>query len=149
MDIWALGCVVTEMVTGRPTWDWGPDSDVKDLLFEIAYGDEMPKIPSDLSDNGKDFLDKCFNRDSWLQWTAERLLNHPFVAEDDDGVEESNGLNVVIALAFLINGRRRINGGRISLRKTLFPRSSDGRSREKGIGGIRHHHKKQQEKIGT
>ncbi|KAF8407286.1 hypothetical protein HHK36_006413 [Tetracentron sinense] len=94
MDIWALGCVVIEMITGKPAWHWGPDTDVKDLLFEIAYGGEMPKMPSGLSDKGKDFLHKCFARDSWLRWTAEMLLNHPFIAEDDDDddVEDSQGV---------------------------------------------------------
>ncbi|KAF8364985.1 hypothetical protein HHK36_033010 [Tetracentron sinense] len=52
----------------------------------------MPKIPSGLSDKGKDFLHKCFARDSWLRWTVEMHLNHSFVAEDDEVVKYSHGV---------------------------------------------------------
>ncbi|KAM0032245.1 putative mitogen-activated protein kinase kinase kinase STE-STE11 family [Helianthus debilis subsp. tardiflorus] len=75
-DIWALGCLVTEMITGKPVWNC---ADVSALLMKIGVGAEIPEIPGKLSDDGKDFLNKCFVKDPRKRWTAEMLLNHPFV----------------------------------------------------------------------
>lgn len=75
-DIWAVGCLVTEMITGNPVWNC---SDVSALLMKIGAGSEIPEIPGKLSDAGKDFLEKCFIKDSKKRWTAEMLLNHEFL----------------------------------------------------------------------
>ncbi|XP_061342598.1 mitogen-activated protein kinase kinase kinase 20-like [Gastrolobium bilobum] len=86
-DIWALGCAVVEMVTGKPAWNVGSGSnDIWQLLFRIGVGEELPHVPDELSQQGKDFLGKCFVRDPKKRWTAEMLLKHPFVvvADDDD-----------------------------------------------------------------
>ncbi|KAK6116227.1 hypothetical protein DH2020_050023 [Rehmannia glutinosa] len=80
-DIWALGCVVSEMVSGSPAWKF---SDVAALLMRIGVGEEVPEIPGTLSDEGKDFLLKCFVKDPTKRWTAEMLLNHPFIHDDQD-----------------------------------------------------------------
>ncbi|XP_019182871.1 PREDICTED: mitogen-activated protein kinase kinase kinase NPK1-like [Ipomoea nil] len=80
-DIWALGCAVAEMVTGAPVWKC---SDAVGLLMRIGVGEEVPEIPGKLSEEGKDFLGKCFVKDPRTRWTAEMLLSHPFVADHDD-----------------------------------------------------------------
>ncbi|XP_055804428.1 mitogen-activated protein kinase kinase kinase 20-like [Solanum dulcamara] len=82
-DIWALGCVVAEMATGNPAWRC---SDIAKLLMTIGLGDQLPEIPEKLSEEGKDFLEKCFVKDPKKRWTAEMLLKHPFVADQDDTV---------------------------------------------------------------
>lgn len=84
-DVWALGCVVAEMATGEPAWNC---SNVAALLMRIGVGEEVPEIPGKLSPEGKDFLEKCFLKDPRKRWTAEMLLNHPFVAGHHDGGEE-------------------------------------------------------------
>ncbi|GAA0173508.1 hypothetical protein Leryth_026681 [Lithospermum erythrorhizon] len=80
-DVWALGCVVLEMLTGSPTWRC---ADVAALLMKIGVGEEGPQIPTSLSDQGKDFLEKCFAKDPRERWTAEMLLNHSYVFNLDD-----------------------------------------------------------------
>ncbi|KAG9135849.1 hypothetical protein Leryth_002565 [Lithospermum erythrorhizon] len=75
-DIWALGCAVAEMITGTSTWQC---SNVAALILKIGVGEDMPELPGDLSDELKDFLKKCFVKDPRKRWTAEMLLNHPFV----------------------------------------------------------------------
>ncbi|KAF9623044.1 hypothetical protein IFM89_036180 [Coptis chinensis] len=82
-DIWALGCVVLEMITGKPAWRCGVDTDVSALLFRIGFSDELPEIPEEISAEGKDFLRKCLVRDPTKRWTAEMLLSHPFVITED------------------------------------------------------------------
>ncbi|KAH7566596.1 hypothetical protein ACOSP7_023157 [Xanthoceras sorbifolium] len=83
-DIWALGCAIVEMVTGKPAWKHSQDSNLFALLIRIGVGDELPVIPEELSEQGKDFLIKCFVKDPKKRCTAEMLLNHPFVAVDHD-----------------------------------------------------------------
>ncbi|PIA28668.1 hypothetical protein AQUCO_06800088v1 [Aquilegia coerulea] len=80
-DIWALGCVVLEMITGKPGWRCGVDADVSALLFRIGFSDELPEIPEDVSEEGKDFIKRCLVKDPTKRWTAEMLLNHPFVTD--------------------------------------------------------------------
>ncbi|KAM7496430.1 hypothetical protein LguiA_020844 [Lonicera macranthoides] len=75
-DVWSLGCTVIEMVTGKPAWD---DSGAG-TLFQIGYSDELPAIPSQLSETGRDFLEKCLRRDPGERWTCNQLLQHPFVS---------------------------------------------------------------------
>ncbi|KAK6283517.1 hypothetical protein POUND7_002469 [Theobroma cacao] len=78
-DVWALGCTVIEMATGRAPW---PDvGDPVSALYRIGFSRDMPEIPSDLSKQAKDFLSKCLRRDPVERWTATQLLAHDFVKE--------------------------------------------------------------------
>lgn len=81
VDIWALGCAIVEMVTGKPAWNSKPGANMFVLLIRIGEGDELPIIPEELSQEGKDFLSKCFVKDPSQRWTADMLLEHPFVAD--------------------------------------------------------------------
>ncbi|KAG6512688.1 mitogen-activated protein kinase kinase kinase 17-like [Zingiber officinale] len=77
-DVWALGCTVIEMATGRGPW---PDvSDLAAALHRIAFSPDVPEPPGWLSREGKDFLSKCLVRDPRERWTAEQLLQHEFVS---------------------------------------------------------------------
>ena len=81
-DVWALGCVVAEMATGRMAWNHPTGSLVWTLLIRIAREGEVPEIPWELSEEGRDFLRKCLVRDPAKRWTVEMLLKHAFVADD-------------------------------------------------------------------
>ncbi|GMJ07999.1 mitogen-activated protein kinase kinase kinase 19 [Hibiscus trionum] len=86
VDIWALGCAVVEMFTGKPAWNFEPGTNVAAFFIQIGVSDELPWIPQDLSEEGKDFLGKCFVKDPEKRWTAEMLLNHPFMADDEETI---------------------------------------------------------------
>jgi serine/threonine protein kinase len=87
-DIWALGCVVLEMLTGKPAWDLKPHVTTEELLRKIGDGYELPKIPSQISKDAKDFLKRCFVANPMFRFTAEMLLDEPFMSGVDlDGVE--------------------------------------------------------------
>ncbi|CAD5177578.1 unnamed protein product [Musa acuminata subsp. malaccensis] len=77
-DIWALGCTVIEMATGRPPWPLV--SDALSALHQIAFSTDVPEFPRWISEEGRDFLSRCLRRDPLERWTAEQLLQHPFVA---------------------------------------------------------------------
>lgn len=81
LDIWSLGCVVVEMVSGKRAWDC--TGGMEDLANQIAT--ESPKIPETMSEIGKDFLRRCFARDPRKRWTAEMLLHHPFLGLETEG----------------------------------------------------------------
>ncbi|XP_068666676.1 mitogen-activated protein kinase kinase kinase 20-like [Aristolochia californica] len=87
-DIWSFGCAVSEMVAGKPPWRCSPDADIAGLLFRIGFTEELPEIPLQLSEEGRDFLRKCFVRDPAKRWTAEMLLKHPFLDGSDETIEE-------------------------------------------------------------
>ncbi|CAI8609279.1 unnamed protein product [Vicia faba] len=89
-DIWALGCAMVEMMMGKPAWNLEKDSSMCSLLLRIGSGEESPMIPEDLSKEGKDFVEKCFIKDPRKRWTAEMLLNHPFIEEVKKNVNEAS-----------------------------------------------------------
>ncbi|KAI8019976.1 Mitogen-activated protein kinase kinase kinase 17 [Camellia lanceoleosa] len=106
-DIWALGCIVLEMLTGKPPWDGKQDLGAEVFLQQIGESHELPKVPSTISKEGKEFLKGCFARKSMYRLTAEMLLNHSFVEgladddddddDDDDGeVEDEAGLSLML-----------------------------------------------------
>ncbi|KAL4353576.1 hypothetical protein GQ457_06G006990 [Hibiscus cannabinus] len=78
LDIWSLGCVVLQMITGKLPWD-GMKNKIE-LAIKILFSGNPPnQIPKTLSDQGKDFLMKCFARQPGERWTADMLLSHPFI----------------------------------------------------------------------
>ncbi|KAJ3692335.1 hypothetical protein LUZ60_012685 [Juncus effusus] len=85
-DVWALGCVIIEMATGGVPWPGFTDP--VSVLHHIGSSSEAPLFPDWISQQGKDFLSKCLNRDPRERWSAEKLLNHPFVAESENWAVE-------------------------------------------------------------
>jgi serine/threonine protein kinase len=78
-DVWALGCTVVEMATGRAPWS-GMDGDALAAMHRIGYTDAVPEVPQWLSAEGKDFLAGCLIRHASDRCTAAQLLEHPFLA---------------------------------------------------------------------
>ncbi|XLR20186.1 hypothetical protein S83_048098 [Arachis hypogaea] len=78
MDIWALGCIGIEMLTGLPAW--GESSLLtEELRYLIEHHELSPKKPQGISFFYHDFLEKCFTKDPCKRWTADMLLDHPFL----------------------------------------------------------------------
>ncbi|KAJ8446185.1 hypothetical protein Cgig2_015956 [Carnegiea gigantea] len=74
-DVWSLGCTVIEMFTGVPAWqDCGAHT-----LYKIGYSNDLPEYPARVPEVGRDFLDKCLNRDPRRRWSCDQLLRHPFL----------------------------------------------------------------------
>ncbi|XP_073064308.1 mitogen-activated protein kinase kinase kinase YODA-like [Primulina eburnea] len=76
VDIWSLGCTVLEMATSKPPWS---QYEGVAAMFKIGNSKELPPIPDHLSDDGKDFVRKCLQRNPQNRLTAAQLLEHPFV----------------------------------------------------------------------
>ncbi|KAJ9689392.1 hypothetical protein PVL29_014871 [Vitis rotundifolia] len=70
-DIWVLGCVVIEMMTGKQVWSCEQFEGVGDLLRRITYCPEFPEFPSNISEQERHFLESSL-----------MLLWHPFLSEN-------------------------------------------------------------------
>ncbi|KAM0885935.1 hypothetical protein ACQ4PT_030000 [Festuca glaucescens] len=78
-DVWALGCTVVEMATGRAPWS-GAHGDALAAMHRIGYTDAVPEVPQWLSVEATDFLGMCLVRRASDRCTAAQLLEHPFLA---------------------------------------------------------------------
>lgn len=79
-DIWAVGCTVLQMITGKPAWKCDLETETCAILYRIGFTEKVPEMPSWVSEEGRDFLRKCLVRETKSRWTAEMLLCHPFVS---------------------------------------------------------------------
>ncbi|KAK9812977.1 hypothetical protein WJX72_006759 [[Myrmecia] bisecta] len=75
-DIWSVGCTVIEMLTGKHPW---PDLDNHwSAMFAIAKTESGPPLPDNISDDCRDFLQRCLKHDPRERPTATELLQHAF-----------------------------------------------------------------------
>ncbi|PVF99565.1 hypothetical protein CPB86DRAFT_872615 [Serendipita vermifera] len=74
-DIWSVGCVVIELLEGKPPYHF---LDPMPALFRIVQ-DDCPPIPEGASPIVKDFLYHCFQKDCNLRISAKKLLRHPWM----------------------------------------------------------------------
>ena len=77
LDIWSLGCIVIEMITGSQPWR--NIQTTEELTWKLAFLQESPNIPDELNWECKNFLSKCFVKNPKERWTATMLLDHPFI----------------------------------------------------------------------
>ena len=90
-DIWSLGCLLIEMMTGYPPW-YNISKSTKEVLKIIALPMSVPEIPQ-CSKELKNFLTLCLNRNQDERPTAEQLINHDFI------VNESNSAGMTTLLS--------------------------------------------------
>ena len=79
-DIWSLGCVVLEMITGRRPWanldnEWA-------VMYHVAAG-QLPQFPNpeEVSEEGMNFLRRCLVQNPNKRATAFELLMDPWIVE--------------------------------------------------------------------
>ncbi|XP_076892465.1 mitogen-activated protein kinase kinase kinase 18-like [Bidens hawaiensis] len=76
-DMWAVGCAVIEMTTGCHPWQ--ELNNPVSALYRIGYSGDVPMFPEWLTEEAKDFLNKCLQRNYEERWNVKQLLQHPFV----------------------------------------------------------------------
>ncbi|KAK4048044.1 Suppressor of Sensor Kinase (SLN1) [Microbotryomycetes sp. JL221] len=81
MDVWAVGCVILECVTGHRPWsnldnEWA-------IMFTIGIASQHPPLPSrdQLSELGIEFLRAALTIDPDDRPTASDLLDHPWIKD--------------------------------------------------------------------
>ena len=83
-DIWSFGILAMELADGEPPYI---SEHPTRLLYKIVMNDP-PRINKHRTSDFQDFIDKCLDKDPTKRWTAEMLINHPFLAGAEDMREE-------------------------------------------------------------
>jgi serine/threonine protein kinase len=79
-DVWSLGCVLIEMVTGKPPFKDSFDNVQQALMGIATPSTTFPSFPEGMTVLGRDFLGSAVVRDAGSRLTPQQLLHHPFVA---------------------------------------------------------------------
>ncbi|KAG6866946.1 hypothetical protein C0991_003862 [Blastosporella zonata] len=84
-DIWSVGCLVVEMLTGEHPW---AQLTQMQAIFKIGSS-AKPTIPSDISAEAQDFLRLTFELDHEARPSAAELLQHPWIGKKTKGTKIS------------------------------------------------------------
>merc|ERR1719382_1131801 len=78
-DVWSYGCVLIEMASGaRP---WGNLDNPMAAMYKIGMSEATPAVPENISQEFKDFIGLCVQRDASLRPDSTTLLQHGFVRD--------------------------------------------------------------------
>merc|ERR1712176_1395943 len=79
-DVWSLGITSIEMVKGKP-----PHHNLVPIrLITMIPMAPPPKLEGDFSDEFKDFISQCLQKDPEARPEINELLRHPFVQNVGD-----------------------------------------------------------------
>ncbi|KNC52794.1 STE/STE11 protein kinase [Thecamonas trahens ATCC 50062] len=97
-DIWSVGCLVIEMLTGLPPW---PKSEPMAVLFSVAQHKRTPPLPNGISAALGDFLARCFAHNPAQRPSAAALLRHAWF----DGIAQlpADSLDATVVAAIDID----------------------------------------------
>uniref|UniRef100_V5E690 Protein kinase n=2 Tax=Kalmanozyma brasiliensis (strain GHG001) TaxID=1365824 RepID=V5E690_KALBG len=104
-DIWSLGCVIIELLTGKPPY-W--DMLAMSAMFRIVE-DDCPPIPETFSEDLRDMLKQCFNKDPTKRPTAETLFEHKWMQQIWTNSKELRPQDSVPFLRRISVGARRLD----------------------------------------
>ncbi|XP_028404543.1 mitogen-activated protein kinase kinase kinase 1-like isoform X3 [Dendronephthya gigantea] len=76
-DVWSIGCVVIEMMTGKPPWNANQHSNHLALIFKIACSRGPPDIPDGVNPGFRDLILRCLDTNPQERSAAVELLKHP------------------------------------------------------------------------
>ncbi|CAA3025962.1 mitogen-activated kinase kinase kinase YODA-like [Olea europaea subsp. europaea] len=119
IDIWSVGCTVVEMLTGKPPW-----SELNGVQAMFNVLNKSPPIPETLSNEGKDFLRRCFQRRPADRPSATKLLEHPFLRSSQD--QNVGGFMQEFSRMKLLDAPQ-FPSDRTKGKKDVMPHSSDSR----------------------
>ncbi|KAJ3246642.1 hypothetical protein HK104_007860, partial [Borealophlyctis nickersoniae] len=82
VDVWSLGCLVLEMLTGLHPWH-----KVRGNVIYLLGTGNAPPVPPTLSPTAREFIALCFTIDPEKRPTVKELLGHTFADVDLEGFD--------------------------------------------------------------
>lgn len=90
-DVWSVGCVVVEMLSGSYPYPQLKNEDAMKVMWQIGHSDIRPTIPDSISEAGRKFLDRVFQRDHTKRATVDELLAMEFITQPVENAHHSSG----------------------------------------------------------
>ena len=81
-DIWSLGCLLIELLTGKPPWS-EQSTRAAVVLQLIKDATRPPTFPGNISMKCKSFLYRCLRLEPEKRATASDLRRHPYLTGED------------------------------------------------------------------
>ena len=76
IDIWGLGILSYEFVVGRPPFESDTKKETYDRIEQLQY-----EFPDHVSDDFKDFVQRCLQRTAGQRATLEQLEKHSWLTK--------------------------------------------------------------------
>eukprot|EP00760_Papus_ankaliazontas_P015695 PhM_4_TR16670/c0_g1_i1/m.92930 len=79
-DVWSVGIMFLHLLTGQIPYDVDENVDAQSFMYRVGAGLLKPRVPDNIDDNARDFVQRCL---SPLRSRAKvsELLTHPFLLE--------------------------------------------------------------------
>ena len=121
-DLWCLGCVLIECLSGNPPWSYFPFINQRDFIKFLNNTDLIPILPKKLSDQCKEFIhllfdykqtsekdiyEKIFNLDFFKNSKNDNLSNNINEFNDKNSTKNSIILNQIINITTNINNNNQ------------------------------------------
>ena len=79
-DIWAVGCLIYNMVTGIPPFYEKDDKALGSLIKHGRYSGVFPEYDANASNEMREIIANMLSIDPRKRMKAEELINHPWIA---------------------------------------------------------------------